>query len=250
MSDSKTNSQRSAILKGRVYHRRLRPTQHAFDYPTAQWWLALDELPQLQQKSWLLSTHRFAPLWFRRKDYLRGTEGDLTSAVLTKMSELAGEALQGRVYFLGSLRTFGLYFSPINCYFLEQGDSENYTHMLAEVSNTPWNERHYYLLDLSQPLEHDKAFHVSPFNPLAMRYQWQINAPQNTEGHKSAIHLAAVKEERHFTATMKLQRQELNRKAIRHVLYRYPINTLTTVLAIYWQALRLWLKKTPIYDHS
>ena len=244
-----SNGLRSAILKGRVFHRRLRPTQHAFDYPTSQWWLALDELPQLQQQSWLLSTRRFAPLWFRRQDYLRGTSGDLAQAVREKMGELAGRVLDGRVYFLGNLRTFGLYFSPINCYFLEQEEG-HYSHMLAEVSNTPWNERHYYLLDLNQPLTHDKAFHVSPFNPMDMRYEWQIKAPENRPEHQSSIHLAAVKNERHFTATLRLQRQEMNRKAIRHVLYRYPVNTLTTVLAIYWQALRLWLKKTPIYDHS
>ena len=240
---------RSAILKGRVFHRRYRPTQHAFDYPTAQWWIALDELPRLQKLSRLLSTDKFAPLWFRRQDYLRGSEGDLAAAVRTKMSELAGEQLHGRVYFLGNLRTFGLYFSPINCYFLEQDDSGEYSYMLAEVSNTPWNERHYYLLDLGQELAHDKAFHVSPFNPIDMRYEWQIRAPQNEPLHSSTIHLAAVKSERHFSATMRLQRQEMNRKTIRNVFLRYPINTLTTVFAIYWQALRLWLKKTPIYDH-
>lgn len=241
---------RSAILKGRVFHRRLRPTQHAFDYPTAQWWFALDELPQIEQQSRLLSTQRFAPLWFRRADYLRGTTGDLTTAVLDKMGSLAKTKLSGRVFFLGNLRTLGLYFSPINCYFLQQEGADTYSHMLAEVSNTPWNERHYYLLDLSEPLEHDKAFHVSPFNPLDMRYEWQIKAPYNKPENKSVIHLAAIKGERHFTATMRLQRHELNRKAIRNVLLRYPINTLTTMLAIYWQALRLWLKKTPIYDHS
>ncbi|RUO62261.1 DUF1365 domain-containing protein [Pseudidiomarina insulisalsae] len=239
----------SAILRGRVYHRRLRPTQHAFDYPTAQWWLALDELPKITKQSRLLSTRGFAPLWFRRQDYLRGTKGDLATAVRTKMSELAGRELAGRIFFLGNLRTFGLYFSPINCYFLKPAGADDYSYMLAEVSNTPWNERHYYLLDLNQPMAHDKAFHVSPFNPMDMRYEWQITPPQQQVGHHSAIHLSAGKGKRHFTATMKLERQELNRAAIRRVLLRYPVNTLTTVAAIYWQALRLWLKRTPIYDH-
>lgn len=240
---------RSAILKGRVFHRRYRPTEHAFDYPTAQWWLALDELPKLNNLSRLLSTRKFAPLWFRRRDYLRGSHGDLANAIRDKMSSLANTKLTGRVYFLGNLRTFGLYFSPINCYFLEQDHSGEFSYMLAEVSNTPWNERHYYLLDLREPLVHEKAFHVSPFNPIDMRYEWQIRAPQNELAHRSSIHLAAVKGERHFSATMRLQREELNQKTIRNVFFRYPINTLTTLFAIYWQALRLWLKKTPIYDH-
>ncbi|CAB0150100.1 hypothetical protein PSI9734_00667 [Pseudidiomarina piscicola] len=243
----------SAILRGRVYHHRLKPTQHKFDYPIAQWWLALDELEQLHSQSRLFSTRGFAPLWFRRQDYLADTKtsvrSDLSTAVRAKMSEIAGEKLKGRVFFLGNLRTFGLYFSPINCYFLQCPNERDFRYMLAEVSNTPWNERHYYLLDLTKELSHDKAFHVSPFNPIDMRYEWQIKPPRMQANHQSLIHLAARKGARHFTATLKLHRHELNPKSIRHVLYRYPVNTLTTVSAIYWQALRLWFKRTPIYDH-
>lgn len=239
----------SAIMRGRVFHRRLQPTQHQFDYATAQWWFALDELEQLHHQSKLLSTRGFAPLWFRRQDYLRGTHGDLATAVREKMSALANKRLEGRIFFLGNLRTFGLYFSPINCYFLQPPGQQNYTHMLAEVSNTPWNERHYYLLDLSEVPSHDKKFHVSPFNPMDMRYEWQIKPPLMRANHQSSIHLAVRKGERHFTATVKLQRQELNRRTIRSVLLRYPMNTVTTIAAIYWQALRLWLKRTPVYNH-
>lgn len=239
----------SAILRGQVFHRRLAPTQHHFRYPTAQWWLALDELEQVNQQSVLLSTNKFAPLWFRRKDYLSGTHGDLATAVRKKMSDLAHRPLSGRVFFLGNLRTFGLYFSPINCYFLKPDGSDKYSHMLAEVSNTPWNERHYYLLDLSKPLQHQKEFHVSPFNPIDMQYKWRLIPPTMCAGNKSLVHLEAWRGSKHFIASMRLKRREMNPAAIRSVLVRYPINTLTTVAAIYWQALKLWWKKTPIYDH-
>ncbi len=243
----------SAVLRGQLYHQRHKPTKHGFSYPIAQWWLALDELEQVGKLSRLLSTRGFAPLWFRRSDYLRGSSGDLATAVRTKMSELAGEPVNGRVFFLGGLRTFGCYFSPINCYFVQPAGHTGYSHMLAEVSNTPWNERHYYLLDLSDTmadqLTHDKAFHVSPFNPVDMTYHWQLQPPRNTPDNRSMIHLEAHKESRHFSATMKLKRSELNPRAIRRVLMRFPVNTLTTLGAIYWQALRLWLKKTPVYRH-
>lgn len=89
----------SAIMRGRVFHRRLQPTQHQFDYATAQWWFALDELEQLHHQSKLLSTRGFAPLWFRRQDYLRGTHGDLATAVREKMSALANKRLEGRIFF-------------------------------------------------------------------------------------------------------------------------------------------------------
>lgn len=240
----------SAIMRGEVSHKRYTPTQHSFRYPVVQWWLALDELPQVAAMSRYWSLKHWAPLQFKRADYLPGSDGDLASAVCQKMSDLAQQTLTGRVFFLGNLRTFGLYFSPINCYFLQPEGRHDFSHMLAEVSNTPWNERHYYLLDLNQPLVHAKAFHVSPFNPLEMQYHWRIRPPARTvEGKPATIHLEALKGDKHFSATMHLKRVELNSNSIRNVLLRFPVNTVTTVLAIYWQALRLWLKRTPIYDH-
>ena len=239
----------SAILSGRVHHARYRPTKHAFDYNITQWWLALDELDQVASQSRWLSVSKFAPLWFRRNDYIRGSEGDLAETVRLEIAKRIGKPVQGRVFFLGALRTFGLYFSPLNCYFVQPEGSDTYSYMLAEVSNTPWNERHYYTLDLNEALVHDKAFHVSPFNPIDMRYHWQLIPPQQTPNHRAMIHLDVHKEKRHFSATVKLTRVELNSKSIRNVLLRYPINTLSTVSAIYWQALRLWLKRTPVYAH-
>ncbi|WP_417656664.1 DUF1365 domain-containing protein [Pseudidiomarina aestuarii] len=244
----------SALQKGQVFHRRYRPTEHQFHYSTTQWWLALDELDTLHQCSRLLSTQGFAPLWFRRADYLRGSVGDLATCVRQKLTELTGNTVTGRVFFLGNLRTWGLYFSPINCYFVED-EAGHYSYMLAEVSNTPWNERHYYAIDMADAatettrVEHPKAFHVSPFNPLEMTYQWRIKPPLNQAEARSLIQLDAVREKKHFRASLAFQRVELNPRAIRSVFLRYPINTVTTVAAIYWQALKLWLKRTPIYDH-
>jgi len=239
----------SAILKGHVHHARYRPTQHAFSYSIAQWWLALDELDQVAKQSRWFSTNGFAPLRFRREDYLRGSQGDLAQAVRDKLTELTGHEIKGRVFFLGAVRSFGLYFSPLNCYFVQAEGQTDYSYMLAEVSNTPWNERHYYALDLSQALVHDKTFHVSPFNPIDMRYHWQLIPPQPIADHHAMVHLDVHAKKRDFSATVKLTRVELNSKSIRNVLLRYPINTLGTVGAIYWQALRLWLKRTPLYTH-
>ena len=239
----------SAILRGRVHHARYRPTKHAFEYSIAQWWLALDELEDVAAKSRWFSLQRFAPLWFRRADYMRGTTGDLATAVRNKISELTGETVSGRVFFLGAVRTFGLYFSPISCYFIQPEGETEYRYMLAEVSNTPWNERHYYVLDLQQALVTEKTFHVSPFNPMNMRYHWQLRPPRQEPEHKTLIHMDCLTEKRDFSATLKLTRVELNSKSIRNVLLRYPVNTVGTVTAIYWQALRLFLKRTPLYSH-
>lgn len=234
----------SALYWGEVYHRRLRPTQHSFSYRFMQWFIALDELETLHKTSRWFSTKGFAPLWFRRKDYLREHSGNLQQAALAKMSELAGERLEGRVFFMGNLRTFGLFFSPVNFYFLQQ--QGQYTHMLAEVSNTPWLERHYYLVDLAEPHPTtQKAFHVSPFNPLDMTYHWSIKVPSDDV----FIQLAAATEKKDFIAGMKLSRGPLNRAGIWRVLKTTPVMALKIIGGIYWQALKLFVKRTPFYGH-
>lgn len=234
----------SALYWGTVYHSRRRPIRHDFNYGFMQWFLALDELETIDTHSRCFSTKGFAPLWFRQKDYFRGHEGSLEQAALAKMSELAGHEMTGRVFFLGNIRTFGLFFSPVNFYFLQQQGA--YTHLLAEVSNTPWLERHYYLVDLNQPNPTSaKQFHVSPFNPMDMTYRWHVSQPSNT------LHLQidAEQHSKDFIAGMNLTRHPLNRREIWDVLKKTPVMAVKIIGGIYWQALKLFVKRAPYYSH-
>ncbi len=234
----------SAIYLGKTHHSRFLPKPHKFSYRIFMFWLNLTELDEVHEKVRGFSLGGWAPFRFRRSDYLGDPNIPLQCAALKRMSELAGKELNGTVYLLAQVRMFGLYFSPVNFYYLKQDDGQ-YSHLLAEVSNTPWNERHHYLVDLNNQQDQQKCFHVSPFNPMDMQYQWHINPPNDV----LTLSLICKQQEKHFAASIALKKIPLNSGNLFRVLLKIPSMTLTTVGGIYWQALRLWLKGNPVYDH-
>lgn len=249
----------SALYSGTVYHERFRPTQHRFSYQIHLFWLNLDELARLESSVKHLSCSHRALVQFRSSDYLGAHDGNVKEAVLNKIRQLGGPSFQQpvssngttdrpptcEVYMLGQLRTFGMYFSPVNFYFVKPAASSLFTYMLAEVSNTPWHERHYYLVDMATQDDTQKAFHVSPFNPMDMTYQWQISQPAS----EFTMTMDCYQQQRDFRAGLKLHRTPLTSQSLKAALIKIPSMTVKTVTGIYWQALKLWLKRTPVYSH-
>lgn len=234
----------SALYTGKVFHARHVPKKHSFSYSIFLFWLDLDEISDIEQQVSGFSASGWSPVRFRRTDYLDDNSDSLKENALSRMSELAGRRLEGKVFLLGQLRLWGLYFSPVNFYYLLQPNG-SYSHVLAEVSNTPWNKRHCYLVDLETQEDCQKAFHVSPFNPMDMLYRWNIAQP----GQQLTLNLSCIKQTRHFDANLQLKKQPLNSKTLFYVMLSIPSMTVKTVLGIYWQALKLFLKRMPVYPH-
>jgi DUF1365 family protein len=251
----------SALYKGSVHHQRFVPKVHRFNYQIYLYWLKLSELPQLNKRIKGFSTEAkgFSFVKFLPSDYLTQTEAyvdsrdgnsianidlELEDQVLARMSKLNGSPLFGDIFFLGQIRTLGWYFSPVNFYYLRNTEGR-FTHMMAEVSNTPWNKRHHYLVDLAEQKNSQKVFHVSPFNPMDMDYQWRIQQPNE----RLSLYLACIKGSKHFEAALDMQREPLNSKTLRRALLSIPSMTIKTVIGIYWQAAKLFFKRVPIYMH-
>jgi hypothetical protein len=237
-----------AILTGEVGHKRYLPKVHGFDYQVHYFWLDLELLDQIPLQGWLWSQAPFAAYSYRRTDYLPGAEC-LTEAVRQKVRELGCTDAVERVCMMSPMANWGYYFSPLTLYYCFD-EARQLIALLAEVSNTPWNERHYYLVPVGNAekshYQHDKAFHVSPFNPMDMQYHWTVTA--NSE--KLELGITNVKDgDKVFSAWFKLLLQPFESKALKALLIRRPWQNVQVMSRIYWHALKLLLKAVPVYGH-
>jgi DUF1365 family protein len=242
----------SCIYVGRVQHRRFSPAVHRFGYGLNFLYLDLDELPQLLRGGTFLYRASFSPGSFCRGDHLGDPAVPLAEAVRELVATEAGERPEGPIRLLTQLRRYGCYFSPLNLYYCFDRDDKGVEAVVAEVSNTPWLEQHCYVLwqgnrvGSSDRLQfrHRKEFHVSPFLDMDFDYHWQLNEPQETLKVNLANHRSG---QRVFSAAMVVHRRPLTRSQIVRSWLRYPWMTGQVVLAIYYEALRLWMKKCPYY---
>lgn len=247
----------SAIYEGTVTHRRHGPVEHHLSYPVFMPLLDLDELPEALDAHPLWSARRPAPVRFRARDFLTeagpgggppGAPAELADAARALARDEAGDALDGPVRLLASPRFLGVGFNPVSFLFLHDNSGESLRAVIAEVTNTPWGERHPYVVRRGAN-EHGpitarfaKRLHVSPFHPMNQAYEIRVGDP----GASLGITIASEQEGRTvFEATLALRRRELSRSEMTRMIRSYPPATIATLARIYWQGLRLRLKGAP-----
>jgi DUF1365 family protein len=243
----------SALYRGWVSHHRLLPRAHGFRYRMGMLYLDLSEQPQVLGLSWLAGQSRWAAFAFRETDYLPDATRKgvlLSDAVRQRVEQALGYTPQGRICLLTQPRSWGLSFNPISLFYCFEADG-SLAAILCEVSNTPWRERYHYVLPTHPSGESRhrvaKSFHVSPFLPRDLQYRMRFSAP----GQKLQVTMQDWQaEEKIFEAGLGLERIELTRQSLHRHLLDFPWMTGKTLLGIYWQALRLLLKRLPLFSHK
>lgn len=242
----------SALYVGQVRHRRFEPKGHAFTYRVFFFYLDLDEIDRIFRWPGLFAKRGPSFLAFRRKDYLGEKATELKDSVKNSVRSLLGKEPQGPIRLLTQISYFGFCFNPISLYYVFDKSAERVEFIVAHVSNTPWNERHTYAVECKadQPLNFtmQKLFHVSPFMPMEQNYFWRMGSPQQTltahMENKDQRTEATV-----FDVTMNLQRRPLTFLSLVRTLSLFPLATLKSFLAIYFEALRLFAKGLRFHTH-
>jgi DUF1365 family protein len=261
----------SALWFGSIRHRRFSPRRHRLRYPLFMVGADLDELESAFAGSWLWSVRRPAVAWLRRADHQLGDPAlPWAQAVREEVGRRLGRALSGPVHLLTNPRTLGFRMNPVSFYwcFAPGGELEA---LAAEVTNTPWDERHVYVVDARAAgrrgaafeAELPKRFHVSPFLPVAGSYRWRVMPPASapsaatatpdaaaTPPDRLAVHMESwIDGERRFDATLTLERREITPKSLRDALLRHPALTLRVFSWIYLHAALLMLRRIPFHPH-
>ncbi len=263
----------SAIYEGFVRHRRFTPHRHDLCFSMFMMYVDLAEIPRVFDGTWFWSARRPAPARFRRDDYHGDPALELDAAVRATVAQVSGTRPEGPIRLLTHLRYFGYVFNPVSFYYCFDRGGERVESIVAEITNTPWKERHAYVLSSSgaRPgvetqgfnsnvartvsgvrgerrgrFEFDKVFHVSPFMPSDIRYDWRFGEP----GHRLGVQMNLVRSGTHvFDATLSLTRREITPRSLDLALLRFPALTARVAWSIHWNALRLWLKGVPVVPH-
>jgi uncharacterized protein len=251
----------SALYTGSVSHRRRAPRRHLFRYPLFMVWLDLAELGEAFRGRWLWGVERRALAAFWRADHMGDPRLPLDRCVRDLVARATGRTPAGPIRLLTHLRYFGYCFNPVSFYYCYDQAGRAVETIVAEVNNTPWGERHCYVLGAeaaraaavpgtdATPVRRwlsDKQLHVSPFMPMDLQYEWQLSEPAAV----LRVHMRCLRSAQPLLdATLTLRRRPLGGAALAATLLRFPWMTLRVISAIHWQALRLWLKRVPYHPH-
>ncbi len=248
----------SAIFLGRVRHARFIAPRRAFTYSMFMVYLDLAELDDVFARRWFWSTSTPNVAWFRRQDHYGDPDVPLDVAIRDLVAERTGARPDGPIRLLTHLRYFGHCFNPVSFYYCFAKDGRTLQTVVAEVSNTPWEERHMYVLPEAENrgtggakrYDFAKAFHVSPFLGMDMEYGWRFGLPPASGRGPLWVHMKNGRgASRVFEATLTLSRRPMTGPWLARVLLLHPMMTLTVVVAIYWQALVLWARRAPFHPH-
>lgn len=233
----------SCLYAGDIFHVRNEPRRQ-FRHPLVLAYLDLQELPALLDGRLVKPSPGLAR--FRRRDYLGGGSTSLDQAVRELVERDTGHRPRGPVRVLTQFRSLGHCFNPVSFYYCLDEMGARIEAVVAEVTNTPWGERHAYVIP-EGAAAFEKALHVSPFQGMDLTYVCRSSVP----GSDLSVQIESTRHgARVFEAVLTLRRWELSPASMRRMIARYPFATLRVLGLIYLHAVGLRLAGVGTFPHS
>lgn len=235
-----------SLYIGEIEHRRFTPRENSFTYGVSYYFLDLEKASDMFNGKILFTFNKPGLLSFWEKDYLKAQE------VRETITDATGKESLGPIRILTNISYFGFCFNPVSFYYCYGVDGRTLEFIVSVITNTPWGEKHRRVFEFQnktkQVYEFSKDFHVSPFMPMEIDYTWVFENPdqrlsvfmQNRNPNESGVI---------FDSTLTLKREPLTKSAMVSAFLRFPFLTFKTVAAIYYQALKLYIKRVPVHTH-
>ena len=232
----------SSIYNGTVIHKRFKPKIHYFKYKVFSLLIDLSELEYLSEKIKFFSHNKFNLVSFYEKDHGNRDGSSLVSWVKKNLKDNNINSEDVKIKLLCYPRILGYVFNPLSVFYIYNID-EKLICILYEVKNT-FGEQHTYIfkVDNDQNLyQHNcsKKFHVSPFIEMNCKYFFRLLKP----GEKISVIIDQYQtDEKILYASQDGQRVDFNTKELIKSYLKHPLMTFKIILAIHFEAFKLWLK--------
>lgn len=234
----------AAFYVGDTWHRRFAPRPHEFRYRLFQLLVDIDRLEEAFDGLKLMRLGRFGVMSFEPRDHGDRASADLRPWVERTLAEAGVPASAATIRLLCFPRVLGFVFNPLSVFFVHAADGRLEA-VVYEVNNT-FGQTHAYVIPATdgerQVQRAAKRLYVSPFYKVEGEYRFDIAAPGETFDLRI---VKAVGGKPDFVATQSATRELLTDQRLAALFWSIPLMTAKVVVAIHWEALRLWLKGAP-----
>jgi len=231
--------------RGTVRHQRFRAPRHLLTRKITMVLADVAQLDFITDRSRWWSTTKRALVSLTRQDFLPDTVGPLDDAARDLVEAHLGFRPLGRVVLCAQVRTWGVGFNPIRLYYCHDAD-DAIVALIAEVTNTPWGERHCYVVGSPGSHHFTKTFHVSPFLDMDLDYDLTYGAPGR---HLTLSIAVAHGDEQVLSTGLALTLEPLTPRAMTMVARQPLRGPLGSLLAIYRHAVVMVAKRARYHTH-
>ena len=232
----------SSIYNGQVIHKRFKPKVNYFKYNVFSLLIDLSELEILDKKVNFFSYNKVNLISFYDKDHGERNGSSLVEWVHNNLKKNNISTDDIKIKILCYPRIFGFVFNPLSVFYVYNLNDQLIS-ILYEVKNT-FDEQHTYIFRVEKDANLiqnncSKKFHVSPFIEMDCNYFFRLLKP----GNKISVIIDQYDvQDKILYASQDGVRSDFNTKCLIKSYLKHPIMTFKIILAIHYEAFKLWTK--------